>query len=201
MALASCHPVQIEWYSFWWGGGPVKDVHIHASSIERHHLAWQNLFFLELRLFSRVHLSPRWPSAILGRVIVGPGGRKPASPLPWGSRRFTSVSKVIMALRYGIKSYESISVGQQCSGLGGNKSRWGERRTLQGMCGINYAIMMRLHCREQAKAACYLNWHQRWMKSAAAQLLPLLRGISTFTLLRITPMPALKTAYLQLMVL
>lgn len=122
---------------------------------------------------SRVHSSsPRWPSAILGRVIMGPGGRKPASPLPCGSKCFTSVPKVIMALRYGIKSYKSISVGQQRSGLGGNKSRWGEKRTLQGTCGINYVIIMRPNdCIEQAKAACYLNWHQRWMKNAGGLLL------------------------------
>ncbi len=109
---------------------------IYVSSIECHHLARQKRFFGGTpvclvpspwgRRLSRVYSSsPRWPSAVLGRVSMGPGGRKPASPLPWGSRHFTSVPKVIIALRYGIKSYKSFSAGQQRFGLGGNKSRWG----------------------------------------------------------------------------
>ncbi len=116
-------------------GGLAQDVYISVFH-ECRHLARQRRFFGGTpvclvpspwgRRLSRVHSSsPRWPSAVLGRVSMGPRGRKPASPLPWGSRRFTSVPKVIIALRYGIKTIRALVLDSSSLGMEViNRGRW-----------------------------------------------------------------------------
>lgn len=153
------------------------------------------------RRLSRVHSSsPRWPSAVLGRVSMGPRGRKPASPLPWGSRRFTSVPKLIIALRYGIKTIRALVLDSSALGMEViNRGRWwGWRRTLQGMRGINYVIMIRVcdhrgsESRLLSQLTSAVNEKRRWSAFTAVKWRLYLYSING---------NALKMAYLYSMVL